>query len=627
MVNKKGRFVFIEGDSLPFIDCTQEEMIDQRLDVIYDQVPEIRQATSQALKGKTREGMIHRNGQTWTYRTYPSRDEHAEITGAVGLAFDVTAQHQRRRRRSAEEQLKNALQGVKSRKSMPEVILEQISDLFQLKNALLIGRPRSSEKYMVEKANNAWAPAQGKELPTDRLSRLAPHIEIILDTGQPLTQVFHTDPITRINDFTFLAGCPLTSEGQTIGLILIGRTDPFTEEEIRLLTSLGDLVGNALMRAAQHERTERRLQRISALHAIDQAITGSFDLEVTLDVLLNQVITQLEIDAVDLYLYNPNLNHLEYTKSRGFRSPLDENQELNAGKGLPWRVIEKRGLINIPDLAACHERIQRPYLLKKEGFQSYYGFPLIAKGEIKGVLEIFHRQQLSTDEEWVDFYQTLAAQAAIAIDNASLVENLRRSNIKLDLAYHATLEGWVRALDLRDKETEGHTQRVTKRTELLGQALGISGEALINLRRGALLHDIGKLGIPDEILNKPGPLNPREWKLMKKHPQYAKDMLSQIEFLHQALVIPAHHHEKWDGTGYPQGLKGKQIPLEARIFAVIDVWDALTSNRPYRKAWREEKAIRYILNQSGSHFDPQIIQAWKEVFEIPDLINSPPVDA
>jgi HD-GYP domain-containing protein (c-di-GMP phosphodiesterase class II) len=152
--------------------------------------------------------------------------------------------------------------------------------------------------------------------------------------------------------------------------------------------------------------------------------------------------------------------------------------------------------------------------------------------------------------------------------------------------------------------------------------MGITGEALIHLRRGALLHDIGKLGIPDEILNKPGPLDNQEWQLMKEHPEYARKMLSQIEFLHPALIIPYHHHENWDGSGYPQGLQGNQIPLEARIFAVIDVWDALTSNRPYRDAWAEEKAVKYIIEQSGLQFDPDVVEKWIEVFDIPDRLKS-----
>jgi HD-GYP domain-containing protein (c-di-GMP phosphodiesterase class II) len=184
---------------------------------------------------------------------------------------------------------------------------------------------------------------------------------------------------------------------------------------------------------------------------------------------------------------------------------------------------------------------------------------------------------------------------------------MQRSNSELAHAYNATIEGWSRALDLRDKETEGHSRRVTEMTIKLAQSLGLSEEELVNIRWGAELHDIGKMGVPDNILLKPGPLTDSEWVLMKKHPLLAFEMLSPIHYLRHALEIPYCHHEKWDGTGYPRGLKGTYIPLAARIFAVVDVWDALNSDRPYRPAWPEEKALEHIQASSGTHFDPQIV--------------------
>jgi HD-GYP domain-containing protein (c-di-GMP phosphodiesterase class II) len=144
-----------------------------------------------------------------------------------------------------------------------------------------------------------------------------------------------------------------------------------------------------------------------------------------------------------------------------------------------------------------------------------------------------------------------------------------------------------------------------------------SDEQLNNLRRGALLHDVGKMGVPDKILQKPGPLTENEWKIMRKHPLYAFDMLQPIEYLKPSLCIPHYHHEKFDGTGYPYGLKGEQIPLPARIFAIIDVWDALNSDRPYRKAWSKEKALNYIRNQAGKHFDPVVVEKFLLLLESP----------
>jgi len=234
-------------------------------------------------------------------------------------------------------------------------------------------------------------------------------------------------------------------------------------------------------------------------------------------------------------------------------------------------------------------------------------------GKVVGVLEVFSRAQLQSHPEWLDFFNTLAGQAAIAIENATLFESLESTNRDLFQAYDATIEGWSHAMDLRDKETEGHTQRVTRMTLELAQAMGVKEAQRIHIRRGSLLHDIGKLGVPDHILLKSETLSEAEWEIMRKHPQFAYEMLSPIRYLGPALNIPYCHHERWNGTGYPRGLIGEQIPLEARIFAVVDVWDAVRSDRPYRPAWDIETARSYILEHAGSDFDPIVVKHFLEM--------------
>jgi putative nucleotidyltransferase with HDIG domain len=187
---------------------------------------------------------------------------------------------------------------------------------------------------------------------------------------------------------------------------------------------------------------------------------------------------------------------------------------------------------------------------------------------------------------------------------------LKTANAEMVQAYDATLEGWSRALELRDQQTDGHSRRVSELAVCLGRAMGMDEAQLLQVRRGALLHDIGKVGIPDNILVKPGPLTEEEWDIMKRHASYGYELLMRIPFLQEALAIPYCHHERWDGTGYPRGLKGEEIPLAARIFAVIDVWDALCSDRPYRKAWPEHEARAYIRSLSGAHFDPKVVDAF-----------------
>jgi PAS domain S-box-containing protein len=357
---------------------------------------------------------------------------------------------------------------------------------------------------------------------------------------------------------------------------------------------------------------QRQLQRLAALRAIDLAITASLDLRVTLNVVLDQVITHLAVDAANVLLLDPYMQTLDYAAGRGFRTTALHHTQLRLGEGYAGLAALERRLIHIPSLGDA-EGFRRASLFLEEGFVSYYGVPLVAKGQVQGVLEVFHRTSLAADQEWHDFLETLGGQAAIAIDNATLFDDLQQANRELIRAYDTTLEGWSRALDLRDKETEGHTQRVTELTVRLARALGISGEELLQIRRGALLHDIGKMGVPDGILLKPGPLTEEEWVSMRKHPGYAYELLAPIGFLRPALEIPYCHHEKWDGTGYPRGLRGEQIPRAARIFAVIDVWDAMRSDRPYRKGRPEAEVRDHIQSLAGTHFDPTIVQAFLEL--------------
>jgi HD-GYP domain-containing protein (c-di-GMP phosphodiesterase class II) len=236
--------------------------------------------------------------------------------------------------------------------------------------------------------------------------------------------------------------------------------------------------------------------------------------------------------------------------------------------------------------------------------------PLIAKGQVKGVLEIYHRSILNPANDWFEFLATLAGQTAIAIDSAALFHDLQRTNMELSMAYDAVIESWSRALELSGRENQEHTQRVVDGTMQLARALHVGEETLNDLRYGALLHDIGKLLIPENILNKPGALDENEWEITRRHPRQAYDLLSPIKHTAAVLEIPLRHHERWNGSGYPDGMRGEQIPLSARIFAVVDVYDALTSPRPYRPAWIKQAAREYIEEQSGTLFDPLVVRAF-----------------
>ena len=412
---------------------------------------------------------------------------------------------------------------------------------------------------------------------------------------------------------------PMLYSGELLGVLGVGEVSAnegrVTEADVRLLGLFAGQAAGIIHNTRLLEEATLRLQYVQALHMIDMAISSSVDLRVVLNILLGQAVTLLEVDASAVLLVNDRTQRVDHFVSRGFHTSLIERASVRVGHGLAGKVVTEREPLGIPDLSKVSVDASRSLLVASEGFRSYAAAPIVSKGKVRGVLELFTRRPRERDSEWVDFLAALAGQAAIAIENIELFEGLQRSNSELTLAYDATIEGWSRALDLRDKETEGHTLRVTEGTERLARAMGLSESELVHIHRGALLHDIGKMGIPDSILLKAGPLTEEEWKAMRRHPVSAYEMLAPIAFLGPALDIPYCHHERWDGSGYPRGLKAEQIPLAARIFAVVDVWDALSTDRPYRKGWPKRKVIDYIRDLSGKSFDPNVVRVFIDLFE------------
>jgi PAS domain S-box-containing protein len=401
---------------------------------------------------------------------------------------------------------------------------------------------------------------------------------------------------------------PLHVEGKVIGVLDIQspRLDAFDQNDIRVMETLADQIAIGLENAKLLTEIRQQVERLNALHLIDQTIASSTNRRLVLNMILEQAMRLFQADAGDFLLFNPIEYTLDFAAGIGFAEPGVPRPRLHLGEGLAGQAALHRKTIILHGDAKT--------ILPAEKFSCYYGVPLIAKGELKGVLEFFFHTHIH-HPEWENFLNTLSGQAAIALENMDLFERLQRSNIELSLAYNETIEGWSAALDLRDKETEGHTQRVTEMTLRLAASMGIQDTMLLHIRRGALLHDIGKMGIPDYILLKTEELTAEEAEIMRKHPLYAYELLSKIAYLKPALDIPYCHHERWNGSGYPRGLKGEQIPLAARIFSVVDVWDALTSDRPYRKGWSQKKALSYIRQNAGKLFDPKVVEAFLNLFE------------
>jgi HD-GYP domain-containing protein (c-di-GMP phosphodiesterase class II) len=252
-------------------------------------------------------------------------------------------------------------------------------------------------------------------------------------------------------------------------------------------------------------------------------------------------------------------------------------------------------------------------LVSEEGFASAVAVPLIVRGQTLGVLEVFNRAPLEPDAEWLECLQALARAVAIGVDQASLCEGLERARVELTLSHDETIECWLRALELRDGARPAREKHLADLCVTLAEAAGIPAGDLLHVRRGALLHDVGVLCLPEGLLRKPGPLTAAELVSMRRHPELARELLSSIAYLRRALEIPEYHHEKWDGSGYPHGLRGERIPVAARVFAVLDVWEALRAHRPYRAAWSDKQALAHIISESGLHFDPRIVDLFRDL--------------
>ncbi|NPA26976.1 MAG: HD domain-containing protein [Chloroflexi bacterium] len=373
----------------------------------------------------------------------------------------------------------------------------------------------------------------------------------------------------------------------------------------------------ALLRAWEAERAQRRLAMIQTWRVIETSISSRLSCHEIAEIFVQEVMTRLSFDAVAVTFWDEAPTPCQSMhREAGFPRPdclANRSREFWEEHPIGRQVRQERRIYLDPGWESRPRPV--PPECGGEEFKAYVAVPLLAQDRFWGVLELFSRQPFLDPDEIETLAQALGAQFAIALDNAHLLNELRKALKEVSDAYDRTIEGWVQMLDMRDEETEGHTQRVARMAVALAEAMNFSEEELQHVRRGALLHDIGKISIPDRVLRKPGPLTAEEWEIMRQHPQRAYEILSSIEYLRPALDIPYAHHERWDGSGYPRGLKGEEIPLPARLFAVVDVYDALTSNRPYRKAWPKEKALKFIASKAGKWFDPEVVRVFLKLVQ------------
>ena len=501
----------------------------------------------------------------------PLYDAKKQIAGTLGIFWDITG------RKRMEETLKNE-------RNLLRTLIDNLPDRIYVKD--LQGRKKlaniaDSQVSGGKTIGDVIGKQDSAMYPPELAAQYAADDKSVMDSGIPI--INREEP----------------------GLDTNGNPAWILSTKVALRDSQGTITGMVGIGRDITERKQHELESI-VISSVSSALRLATTRAEMLPIILDQASVLLGTAQASLVLYEEQSNSYiieltrgDWSASQGFELSTDEIiNTLKDLNGQPY-ICEDTSKSNILRSLSI---TNRPQMLA--------AVPLIANQQAIGILVVGryidnYASHLFTEGE-LRLLNAIADIAANAINRTNLYEESQRVAKDLVHAYDRTLEGWAHALELRDQETEGHTRRVAHTTIELARALDYDPGLLEQVRRGALLHDIGKMGIPDSVLLKPGTLNEREWEIMRRHPEYAYDLIMPIEYLRPALDIPFCHHEKWDGSGYPRGLKGEEIPLVARIFAVVDVWDALTSDRPYRKAWSREKALDYIREQSGKHFDPQV---------------------
>ncbi len=426
--------------------------------------------------------------------------------------------------------------------------------------------------------------------------------------------------VTHVKDYLMVTAdicselcVPIKIGERAIGIINAESKQPdfFTEADERLMLTIADQMANAIERFRLFEAESNRRREAETLREAIGALSTSLELAQVLEIIIASIEQVVPFDSATIFLLEGD--YLRVMLARG----IPNTEELFA-RTFPANDPLFAETISSGNLLILDDAQQDSRFLRWGDTSYVHGWmavPLIARGEVIGYITLDNRKPAAYSQDQAKLAQAFSNQAAIAIQNARLFEGIQNSLRELNEAYETTIEGWSRALDLRDRETEGHTLRVTELTLKMAEAMGFSDDERVHIRRGALLHDMGKLGVPDRILLKPDTLTDEEWEIMRLHPLYAYEMLAPIEYLRPALAIPFSHHERWDGSGYPRELKGEAIPLVARIFAVVDVWDALTSNRPYRPAWSQPATLEYLKKNAGVQFDPEVVKMFLQLWE------------
>ena len=574
MLDAEGKFLVSEGKGLEALGLTPGQVVGLSAYDIYRDNPAIISGIQAALTGKYVREKIFVDGIVFDAFFSPYRDQNGKTIGVLGMAVDITDREQ------ALLELRQMTQ-----------IVEQATD------SIIYTDTNFEIKYINQAAVEMYG-WQLKELFGKRPD---------VFNAEPLKDEFQQKIYDTVSSGEIFVGQAINirKDGSTFDCEM--RVSSITDSEGTLIGYMS-LTRDVTDRNLAEASLKRKLDETSILHEISEIGATLLDENSLIKTVTDLVNETFYTDHVGVLLFDESGEVLYPHPTFIGIKPEDYSVRIALGEGVSGKVAQTGEPMIVADVSQFEG-----YIPTEKDLSSEICAPLTVSGKVIGVINVESKELNAFTDEDMHFLTTIASQLATAIERTRLYRDLVQSNQELHAAYNRTLEGWARALELRDHETQGHTERVTRLAVSLARAVGIQEPELTHIRRGALLHDIGKIGIPDSILFKPGPLNESEIAVMQRHTIYGRDLLARIPFLMLALDIPYLHHEKWDGSGYPLGLSGEQIPLPARIFAIVDVWDALISTRPYRPAWSKQDALGYIQKHTGSHFDPELVPIFEQV--------------
>ncbi|PWH12054.1 MAG: hypothetical protein DDG60_14735 [Anaerolineae bacterium] len=623
MLDKNGVFTLSEGKGLAQLGLKPGEVVGRSALEMYRDYPSIVESIRRALSGQTARSEDHIGEIVFDSTYAPFFDEHGTVQGVIGVAVDITERkraEQALHRQVKELSMLHTIAGMAIRVRTMDELIEFVTQE--------MGRAFYSDNFgfaFLDENREYLYPHPSYRGLTENVSRQYPLHGCVSGSVVLSGKPRRIGDVSQVSDYLMVTPdirselcVPINLGERVIGIINAESKQPdfFTEDDERLMVTIAGQMANAIERFRLFDAESKRRHEAETLIEAIGALSSSLELEKVLEIIINSVEQVVPFDSASIFLLEGSVLRIMMT-----RGVPNAEQVLNTtfpADDPLFRETIRNGHLLILDDASQDPRFNQwggtTYV------RGWMGVPLVARGEVIGYITLDSRTPAAYSTEQARLVRAFANQAAIAIQNARLFQEIQKSLRELNEAYETTIEGWSRALDLRDRETEGHTLRVTELTLKLAQAIGFSEEECVHIRRGALLHDMGKLAVPDRILLKPDSLTEDEWEIMRMHPLYAYEMLAPIEYLRPALEIPLAHHERWDGSGYPRGLKGEEIPLVARIFSVIDVWDALTSDRPYRLAWSQQATLEYIRKNAGVLFDPKVVEVFLKLWEDGKLV-------